>query len=112
MDLLITLIGNAVVDPFFRKRFLDNPVDIVDHYRFRLTKGEFELLQTVFVGLEPQEKEKLEKAFSVLQEILYVKIGPCPKPPCLWSLYPPTELREGQPMLGKVRELTKKTGTR
>lgn len=91
MDLLITLIGNAAVDPLFRKRFLDNPIDIVDHYRFRLTKGDFELLQTMFTNLTPQEKQKFEEMFSALEEILYAKIN-CVHP-CRMSLYPPPELR-------------------
>jgi hypothetical protein len=92
MDQLITLIGNAVVDPHFRQKFLDNPVDVADHYRFRLTKGEFELMQTVFVNLKPAEKEELEKAFLTLENNLYAKLTTCTHP-CVWSIFPPPELR-------------------
>lgn len=93
MDLLVTVIGNAVVDPIFRKRFLDNPVDIADHYRFRLTKGEFELMQKVFVNLNPDDRDKLEQAFSALEDILYARVPSTCTHPCLWSIFPPPELR-------------------
>jgi hypothetical protein len=96
MDLLITLIGNAIVDANFRKRFLDNPIDIVDHYRFRLTKGDFELLQKVFVGLDANKKKQMEDAFLVLENMLYAPledVGACSHRPCTWSLCPPPELR-------------------
>jgi hypothetical protein len=92
MDLLITLIGNAAVDPKFRKRFLDNPVDIADHYRFRLTKGEFEIMQAMFGNLTPAEKKQLEEAFSLLEKKLYAKLRNC-TPPCFMSIYPPPEFR-------------------
>ncbi len=36
-DLLITLIGNAAVDPGFRELFLKNPLETADDYGFRLT---------------------------------------------------------------------------
>jgi hypothetical protein len=95
MDLLITLIGNAVVDPLFRKKFLDSPVDVADHYGFQLTKGEFEMMQTVFSHFKPGEKEQLEQAFSVLEERLYLKLK-CPRP-CHWSIFPPPEFRAELP---------------
>jgi len=97
MDLLVTLIGNAVVDPVFRKRFLDDPVHIADHYHFRLTKGEFELMNTVFAGLEQDERKQLEHAFAVLEDILYARLpGSCTHP-CAWSIFPPPELRAELP---------------
>jgi len=92
MDLLISIIGNAAVDPIFRKKFLDNPVDTIDHYGFVLTKGDFELMQTVFVNLTPAEKEKMEQAFSNLEITLYANLKMC-RPPCYWSVYPPPEFR-------------------
>lgn len=114
MDLLITLIGNAVADPVFRARFLENPIDIVEHYRFRLTKGEHEMLEAVFVGLTPKEKEEFEGAFLALQNIVYAKLAtkePC-TPPCKLSLFPPPELRTTQPKLEKVTPLhPRRTGT-
>ncbi len=91
MDLLITVIGNAAVDPTFRTRFLNNPIDTVDHYGIRLTKGDFEMMQTVFGALTPDEKQQLDQAFSTLETVLYQKV-PCDHP-CRWSLYPPAELR-------------------
>jgi hypothetical protein len=92
MDLLVSLIGNAAVDPNFRKRFLDNPVDIADRYRFQLTKGEFEIMQTIFGDLTPAEKNQLDEVFSVLEEKLYAKLDRCTHP-CKMSIYPPPEFR-------------------
>lgn len=115
MDLLMTLIGNAAVDPDFRTRFLDNPIDTADSYGFHFTKGEFELMQTVFSNLEPQERQKLDNGFAALQDALYARlasrIGPCTHPPCLWSLCPPAAFRAARLGLEKVKELKKKTGT-
>jgi len=96
MDLLITIIGNAAVDPIFRKRFLDDPVDTIDHYGFRLTKGDFELMKTVFASLAPAEKEKMEQTFSNLEMMLYDNLKMC-RPPCNWSVYPPPEFRAELP---------------
>ena len=95
MDLLITLIGNAAVDPIFRKKFLEDPTDIMDHYGFRLTKGEFEMMQTVFVDITAEEKQQMEKAFAILEDKLYANVR-C-QPPCKWSLYPPPEFRKDWP---------------
>lgn len=91
MDLLITVIGNAAVDPNFRKRFLDNPVDTIDHYGIHLTKGDFELMQTVFGNLG-EERDEMERGFLALEKLLYAKL-PCPQKPCLWSIFPPPEFR-------------------
>ncbi|MGA7379905.1 MAG: hypothetical protein WBX03_03560 [Terriglobales bacterium] len=109
MDLLITLIGNAAVDPFFRKRFLDNPVEITDAYGFRLTKGDFEMMKTIFADLAPTEKKALQKAFDDLQPLLYQKVGVC-DPPCHHSIFPPPEppeLRKERETPEKVRKLEK-----
>jgi hypothetical protein len=99
MDLLVTLIGNAAVDPFFRKRFLDNPVDTADEYGFRLTKGEFEMMKTVFADLTPTDKNTLQQAFAALEDLLYEKLRVCPRP-CALSIFPPPEPHE----LRKERE--------
>jgi len=112
MDLLITLIGDAAVDPGFRKRFLDKPANTADLYGFRFTKGEFELMQTVFANLKPEERDKLEQAFSTLENILYAKITPPCTHPCVWSIYPPPELRAGPTQAEKVTEIKRRTGTK
>jgi hypothetical protein len=98
MDLLITLIGNAAVDPFFRERFLKDPVDTADEYGFHFIKGDFEMMKDVFVGITPAEKSDLEKAFKSLQDLLYKNVqsagrNPC-GPPCKWCIYPPPEPHE------------------
>ncbi|HTT24757.1 MAG TPA: hypothetical protein VMG82_37925 [Candidatus Sulfotelmatobacter sp.] len=91
MDLLITVIGNAAVDPHFRKRFLENPIDTLDHYGIRLTKGDFEMMEEVFTKLDPRQKAAFEEAFSLLEKRLYER-KICPHP-CRWSIYPPPEFR-------------------
>jgi hypothetical protein len=93
MEMLVTLIGNAAVDPNFRKRFLENPVDTIDHYCFHLTKGEFELMLNVFADLTAMQREELDHAFGALENVLYSRIiKTCPAP-CFWSIYPPAEFR-------------------
>jgi hypothetical protein len=98
MELLVTLIGNAAVDPFFRKRFLDSPVDTVDEYGFRLTKGDFEIMEAMFANLTATEKADVERAFVTLENWLYRKLESkeilkCGRP-CLMSIYPPGEPHE------------------
>jgi len=108
MELLVTLIGNASVDPFFRRRFLDNPVDTVDEYGFRLTKGDFEMMKAMFADLTQTEKADVEQAFVTLENWLYKKldsyeISKCGRP-CYLSIFPPGEPHE----LRKEREKTQK----
>ena len=106
MEFLITLIGNAAVDPIFREHFLKDPVNTVDEYGFRLTKGEFLMMKTVFAGLTPTETAALDQAFLSLENILYqnlwtrtpkaelpAKTTLCQKP-CHWSVFPPGEPHE------------------
>jgi len=92
MDLLITLIGNAVVDPAFRARFLADPLGIADAYGFRMTKAEVDLMLAVFTQ-EPDTITSFETSFHQLQETLYAR-QQCPTPPCGWSLYPPPQFRD------------------
>ena len=87
MDMLITLIGNAAVDPVFRAKFLADPLKVAETYGFRMTKGEVEIMLAVF---DKKNAKRLADAFQVLQDALYVN-PICPRPPCLWSLYPPPE---------------------
>ena len=92
MYLLITLIGNAAVDPVFRGMFLADPLGTAEKYGFRLTKGEVELLQIVFTQ---EMQETFERNFQILEQTLYKNVpeARCKKPPCAWSLYPPPEFR-------------------
>ena len=109
MDFLITLIGNAAVHPQFRELFLKDPVRIAERYGFRLTKGEYEIMTTVFAKLEDPERERLERAFLALEEELYRRLNidtlavlppkKCMKP-CAWSLWPPPDIREEMEQLG------------
>lgn len=106
METLITLIGNAAVDPFFRKRLLDNPVDLVDAYGFRFTKGDFEMMKAIFADLEENEKEEMNGAFNKLEGLLYKNLEGmswiCGHP-CNMSIYPPGQPHE----LRKEREKPK-----
>jgi len=104
MELLITLIGNAAVDPIFREHLLKDPVNTVDEFGFRLTKGEFQMMKTVFADLKQGEKDDLEQAFLALEKVLYNNLSTrtpkaeLPKhacqPPCSWSIFPPGEPHE------------------
>jgi len=113
MDLLITLVGNAAVDPGFRKLFLEDPLGTADKYGFRMTKGDFEIMKTVFTKLNHEEKERMEKAFHALEHELYrnLEISATPAPvvppkkcmkPCGWSIYPPRELPELRKHIDKL----------
>jgi hypothetical protein len=107
MELLVTLIGNAAVDPNFRTEFLANPVATVKKYGFRLTKGEYEMMTAVFNN---HDREDLRHAFENLENKLYRRLPlttdkaghpapvrqvseirapapmrPCTKP-CAWSI--------------------------
>jgi hypothetical protein len=90
MNLMITLIGNAVVDSIFRHKFLADPLGTADAYGFQLTKGEVKVLAKVFTN---EAQEALERDFQKLEETLWPVGQPCKKPPCAWSLYPPPEYR-------------------
>jgi hypothetical protein len=96
MDLLIAVVGNAVVDPVFRKKLLDDPVQALDDWGFRLTKREVELLEEMFAQLGARKEELAEK-FECLGKALYRnidqaaerKVAPiCPKRTCPMSVYP------------------------
>lgn len=98
MELLVTLIGNAAVDPNFRAEFLENPVAAIQKHGFHMTKGEFEMMQTVF---NQDDKKELEGAFKNLETKLYHRLlgtsekgearavppeRRCTQPPCYWSI--------------------------
>jgi len=101
MDLLVTLVGNAAVDPGFRKKFLDDPLGTADAYGFRLTKGDFEIMYTVFYNLTDTQKAELDRVFHALEIALYSKLDAvaalppkrCMKP-CGWSIFPPPEFED------------------
>ncbi len=102
MELLITLIGNAAVDPNFRERFLAKPDDTIEKYGFRLTKADHEMMMDVFGDLTDTQRKELDQVFSTLQDKLYARVNAKTKsmlevmgrctPPCHWSIYPPASL--------------------
>jgi len=92
MDFLITVIGNAAVDFEFRNRLLLNPVETINAWGLRLTKGEVELMNEMFGS----RTEDLKRTFQALEDVLYnnlgqPKVGRCNKP-CKMSISPPNPL--------------------
>ncbi len=97
MDLLITVIGNAVLDPVFRERLLKNPLQALDDWRFRLTNSEFTMLLEMFSKLSQKQKDDLESKFHSVGAMLYQNRDQatsrrvcrvCPPKRCLASVYP------------------------
>ena len=92
MDLLVTVIGNAAVDPLFREKLLANPRESIDTWGFRLTKGEIEMLEAMFT----KKQEKLEEKFKALENALYENLEQLiPKAcdrPCRMSVSRPSKL--------------------
>jgi hypothetical protein len=72
MDLLVTVIGNAIADPAFCERLLVDPRGAIDEWGFRLTKGEQKMLDAMFTK---GKKEKLAKGFESLQGMLLEEEG-------------------------------------
>ena len=90
MDLLVTVIGNAVADAEFRERLLKDPLATLDKWGFRLTKGEVDMMEEL---LGNGTKEALRNKFQALHEALYGE-NLCPRKTCKMSAYPPnTEQR-------------------
>jgi hypothetical protein len=110
MDLLITVIGNAVMDPVFREKLLEDPVKAMDDWQFRLTKSEVGVLEQMFAKLGLNQKEELKGKFESLQTILYQYrdeattlrgvVLACPTKKCSVSAFP--LLRELRDDLRKV----------
>jgi len=97
MNLLVTLIGDAVVDSDFRDLLFKNPLNTADEWGFHLTKGEVAMLEAIFANNAPG----LQQAFTNLEKIFYetldqnLPVAEKCKKPCNMSLYPPR---------GKVRD--------
>jgi hypothetical protein len=92
MDYLLTVIGNAAVDPIFREDLLLNPRETIDAWGLRLTKGEVELMEEMFGS----NQDLLEERFEALEEVLYgnlnqPEVGKCDKP-CRMSISQPIPL--------------------
>ncbi|MBI3476982.1 MAG: hypothetical protein HY010_14720 [Acidobacteria bacterium] len=97
MDLLITVIGNAVADSVFREKLLKEPVKTLDDWGFRLTKREVGLLEEIFAELTDEGIHDLADRFDCLGKALYRnidgamarKVAPiCPQKNCPMSVYP------------------------
>jgi hypothetical protein len=92
--------------------FLENPERIAEAYGFRLTKGDHEILTTVFTNLGAEDMKNLVKAFEALENEVYKRLAQpetlaavpldsaavlppkrCMKP-CALSIWPPPVIRE------------------
>jgi hypothetical protein len=92
MDYLLTVIGNAVVDPLFREDLLLNPRATIDAWGLRLTKGDVEMMDAMF----DRRRDELEEKFRALEKVLYENLGErlmakCDKP-CRMSISRPNPL--------------------
>ena len=103
MDLLVTVIGNAVADPAFRDRLLDDPRGAIDEWGFQLTKGEARMLDAMFAKKTKDRsnkefKETLTKIFDDLQGMLLEDMGKelmCSTRRCpAFGCYPPPSQKE------------------
>ena len=92
MDLLVTVIGNAAVDPLFREKLLANPRDAVDTWGFRLTKGEIEMLEAMFTKRQEEVEEKFKALENALYENLEQLIPKACDRPCRMSVSRPSTL--------------------
>lgn len=94
MDFLVTVIGNAAVDPLFREELLANPRAAIDLWGFRLTKGEVEMLEAMFT----HRQTELRDTFQALEDVLYENLGSvigmkCDRP-CKMSVSRPLALKK------------------
>lgn len=92
MDFLITVIGNAAVDPGFREDLLKNARKTIDAWGLRLTKGDVEMMNAMF-GSRTKE---LEEKFKALEDVLYDNLdrdkeAKCDRP-CRMSISQPGSL--------------------
>ena len=95
MDLLVTVIGNAVVHPDFREALLKDPLEAIDAWAFRLTKGEEEMLIQIFGHAEKKEERKeMEQKLYELETLVYKYIVPPCGKPCRMSIPAPLHVRK------------------
>lgn len=90
MDLLITVLGNAVVHQGFRDKLLKgDPVKEAEKWGFRLTKGDQELLRQIFIedAQHAGHKAELQRTLECLETSIYRQL-PCGKP-CNMSVLEP-----------------------
>jgi hypothetical protein len=79
---LIAIIGNAVLDPDFRRDLLSNPIATAKDYGFQLTKGEAEELEKL--GSNNGLAHKLSEQMGEVQNTLE-KAKLCPMRRCTIS---------------------------
>jgi hypothetical protein len=89
MDLLITVIGNAVADANFREALLNDPLAAIQEWGFRLTKGDVEMLLAIF------HDQSLRDEFKDLEDGVYGQfhkylVPDCTGRPCRLSAYHPS----------------------
>jgi len=106
MDLLVTVIGNAVADPAFRTSLLDDPRSAIDEWGFHLSKSEAWMLDAIFTK---EKKQKLAKALDELEGLLLQDVDSqvvrCHQKPCPgFGCYPPATRADLRKMLDELRQ--------
>jgi len=94
MDLLITVLGNAVVHEGFRNKLLEgDPVKEAEKWGFRLTKGDQELLRQIFMedNQHAGHKAELRRTLVGLETSVYRQLL-CGKPCNMSVLEPQTKV--------------------
>lgn len=76
---LIAIIGNAVLDPDFRRELLSNPVAAAEDYGFQLTKGEAEELEKLRSNenLTGKLSEQMEEVRNTLEKVRICPMRRC-----------------------------------
>jgi hypothetical protein len=97
MDFLVSVIGNAAVDYEFRERLLKNPVETINAWGLRLTKGEVEMAKAIFGS----RTKDLAETFEALEDVLYDNLDhwtekKCRRP-CRMSISQPDPLPTIEP---------------
>lgn len=88
MDLLIAVVGNAVADAGFRELLWSNPIQALSTRGFRLTKGETEMLEAIFLNAPPEVRETFKRLDDqVDQQLSKSPTVACTGRPCKWSVY-------------------------
>jgi hypothetical protein len=76
---LIAIIGNAVLDPDFRRELLSNPVATAEDYGFQLTRGEAEELEKLAStkGLAGKLNQQMGEVQNTLEKAQFCPMRRC-----------------------------------
>jgi uncharacterized Fe-S radical SAM superfamily protein PflX len=76
---LIAIIGNAVLDPDFRRELLSNPVATAENYGFQITNGEAQELEKLRINrnLASGLSEQMEVVQNTLEKVKICPMRRC-----------------------------------